>query len=93
MVDRVATPSTPKHLVVDATGLTCPIPALRTQRALKKLGAGEILEVVCTDPMSKIDIPFLAFKTGDTVLEVQEKDGVIKFLIERGGGKRSNGDP
>ena len=69
---------------LDLTGLKCPLPALKTRKALKSLRPGDQLEVLCTDPLSVIDIPALIQETGDAV-EITERDqGRIVFLIEKG---------
>jgi tRNA 2-thiouridine synthesizing protein A len=68
---------------LDLTGLKCPLPALKTRKALKKLAPGDFLEVRCTDPLSVIDIPNLIRETGDKV-EISDRDGSqIVFLIEK----------
>jgi tRNA 2-thiouridine synthesizing protein A len=68
---------------LDLTGLKCPLPALKTRKALKPLKAGDQLEVHCTDPLSVIDIPNLIQETGDKV-EITERDEQrIVFLIEK----------
>jgi tRNA 2-thiouridine synthesizing protein A len=70
---------------LDLTGLKCPLPALKTRKALKALAPGDRLEVLCTDPMSVIDIPHLIRETGDTV-EIRERaDTRFVFLIEKAG--------
>jgi tRNA 2-thiouridine synthesizing protein A len=70
---------------LDLTGLKCPLPALKTRKALKSLQPGDILEVHCTDPLSVIDIPALIRETGDSV-EITEQAGPrIVFLIEKAG--------
>jgi tRNA 2-thiouridine synthesizing protein A len=71
---------------LDLTGLKCPLPALKTRKALKALKPGELLEVRCTDPLSVIDIPNLIRETGDKV-EITEraKHGIV-FLIEKADG-------
>ncbi len=75
----------PPMTVLDLAGLKCPLPALKTRKALAALPAGARLEVRCTDPMSVIDIPNLVRQTGDTV-EVQRQDRTIVFLIEKAAG-------
>ncbi|WP_164045093.1 sulfurtransferase TusA family protein, partial [Serratia marcescens] len=49
---------------LDLTGLKCPLPALKTRKALTKLNPGDRLEVHCTDPLAIIDIPNLINQTG-----------------------------
>ena len=68
---------------LDLTGLKCPLPALKTRKALRGIRPGERLEVRCTDPLASIDIPNLINETGDR-LEATERDGEhIIFLIEK----------
>ncbi|WP_336485623.1 sulfurtransferase TusA family protein [Methylobacterium nigriterrae] len=68
---------------LDLRGLKCPLPVLRTRKALRGLPAGAGLVVTCTDPMSAIDIPNLVRQEGDCV-EVVERDGdAIRFRIRR----------
>ncbi|CCD88695.1 conserved protein of unknown function [Bradyrhizobium sp. ORS 285] len=68
---------------LDLTGLKCPLPALKTRKALQSLRPGERLEVCCTDPLAAIDIPNLIRETGDRVEIVDRSDRAILFLIEK----------
>ncbi len=71
---------------LDLTGLRCPLPALKTRKALRNIRPGERLEVHCTDPLAVIDIPNLLNELGER-LESTERDGNrIVFLIEKGKG-------
>lgn len=68
---------------INLRGLKCPLPALRTRKALAGLPAGEIVVVECTDPLAAIDIPNLLRETGD-VLEASAQDaGVLSFRIRK----------
>lgn len=68
---------------LDLTGLKCPLPALKTRKALKPLKPGDVLEVFCTDPLAVIDIPALIQQTGDRV-DIKQRDGAATvFLIEK----------
>ncbi|MGA2995230.1 sulfurtransferase TusA family protein [Bradyrhizobium sp.] len=68
---------------LNLTGLRCPLPALKTRKALKSILPGDFLEVHCSDPLSVIDIPNLVRETGDKV-EITERDEKrIVFLIEK----------
>jgi tRNA 2-thiouridine synthesizing protein A len=71
---------------LDLTGLKCPLPALKTRKALKSLKPGDRLEVHCTDPLSVIDIPNLIRETGDRVEITEQADHRIVFLIEKADG-------
>ncbi len=59
---------------LDLSGLKCPLPALKTRKALQRLSGGDRLTVICTDPLAAIDIPNLVRETGD-VLEGQLTEG------------------
>ena len=71
---------------LDLTGLKCPLPALKTRKALKALKPGDFLEVRCTDPLSVIDIPSLIRETGDKVEITERAEQQIVFLIEKANG-------
>ena len=58
---------------LDLRGLKCPLPVLRTRKALAAMTPGECVEVACTDPLSAIDVPNLLRETGDQ-LESQTRD-------------------
>jgi len=73
---------------LDLTGLKCPLPALKTRKALKTVRPGNFLEVHCTDPLSVIDIPNLIRETGDRVEITERADNRIVFLIEKRDGAR-----
>ena len=68
---------------LDLSGLRCPLPALKTRKALKSVSPGHHLEVHCTDPLSVIDIPNLIRETGDKVEIVEHGEKKIVFLIEK----------
>lgn len=68
---------------LDLSGLKCPLPVLRTRKALRHLQPGDRLRVICTDPLASIDVPNLVRETGD-VLEDQRQDGTrLSFLIRK----------
>ena len=71
---------------LDLTGLKCPLPALKTRKALKSVVPGDFLEVHCTDPLSVIDIPTLIRETGDKVEITARTETRIVFLIEKTNG-------
>jgi len=68
---------------LDLKGLKCPLPALRTRKALKAMKPGDRLEVICTDPLAAIDIPHLIRQTGDVVDITERTDNYTVFLIEK----------
>ena len=70
---------------LDTKGLKCPIPVLRARRAMKPLGAGEVLEIHATDPSSVQDFKAFCETTGDALLESREDEGVYVFRIRKAG--------
>jgi tRNA 2-thiouridine synthesizing protein A len=68
---------------LDVKGLKCPLPALRTRKALTRLKSGERLQVFATDPMAAIDIPHTVHETGDRLIEQTRNDMALSFLIEK----------
>lgn len=73
--------------ILNLRGLKCPLPALRTRKALTKLTAGDVLTVECTDPLSEIDIPNLLRETGDEIEHTARNDDVIVFQIRKRAAK------
>ena len=71
--------------IIDLRGLKCPLPALRTRKALSRLPAGATIVVVCTDPLAEIDIPNLVRETGDDHLDKVRRDDVLVFRIRKRG--------
>jgi tRNA 2-thiouridine synthesizing protein A len=72
--------------IIDLRGLKCPLPALRTRKALSRLQPGAVLVVECTDPLAVIDIPNLLRETGDLLEENVRRDDVLMFRIRKRGG-------
>jgi tRNA 2-thiouridine synthesizing protein A len=66
---------------LDLQGLKCPLPALKTRKALERLQPGDMLQVVVTDPMAAIDIPHLLRQTGDRLAEQREENARLVFRI------------
>jgi tRNA 2-thiouridine synthesizing protein A len=64
-------------------GLKCPLPALRTRKALSGLVSGDILVVECTDPLAGIDIPNLLNQTGDLLEDTVKDKRLLTFRIKK----------
>ncbi|WCK56487.1 sulfurtransferase TusA family protein [Aneurinibacillus sp. Ricciae_BoGa-3] len=68
---------------IDCKGLSCPMPIIRTKKAVEELQAGEVLEVVATDPGSVADVKSWAVRTGHQFLGTVKEDGVFKHYIRK----------
>jgi TusA-related sulfurtransferase len=69
--------------VVDATGLACPMPIVKTAQAIKGLGSGQLLEVLATDPGSTKDFIAWAKSTGNELVEQTVDAGVFRFILRK----------
>ncbi len=69
--------------VLDAKGLNCPLPVLKTRKALRDVPLGDLLTVLATDPASTIDIRHFCNVSGQELIECSEADGVYTFVIRR----------
>lgn len=68
---------------IDARGLNCPLPILRTKKALAELSSGQILRVLSTDVGSMKDFEIFSKQTGNTLLEITQVEQTFIFLIQR----------
>jgi tRNA 2-thiouridine synthesizing protein A len=68
---------------LDARGLNCPLPILRTRKAIAKIEAGEILEVTSSDPGSVKDISSFCSQTGHELITSDEDSGDFIFTIRK----------
>jgi tRNA 2-thiouridine synthesizing protein A len=76
-------PSPADIATLDLKGLKCPLPALKTRKALGRMSPGQRMAVVCTDPMAGIDIPHLLRETGDVLEDQRQGDGTLTFLVRK----------
>ncbi|PRO64819.1 sulfurtransferase TusA family protein [Alkalicoccus urumqiensis] len=70
--------------VLDAKGLACPMPIVKTKKAMNDIDSGEVLEVHATDAGAKADLAAWTKSGGHEILEQNEEDGVLKFWIKKG---------
>ena len=68
---------------VDARGLNCPLPILRTKKALNEMQTGQVLRVVATDPASQRDFQAFSRQTGNALIAQSNADGVFTYLLRR----------
>lgn len=68
---------------LDARGMNCPLPILRTKKALISLGSGETLAVISTDPGSVKDMQAFCKQTGNELLSSSADQGEFEFLIRK----------
>jgi tRNA 2-thiouridine synthesizing protein A len=71
-------------ILVDATGLRCPLPVLKARKAMKALNKGGQIRVWSTDPASPLDFRHFCQSKGHKLISVEERADDIEFLIEKG---------
>lgn len=70
--------------LLDAKGLACPMPIVRTKKAMDAIATGEVLEVHVTDKGAAVDFPAWASAGGHEILELTDDAGVLKIFIKKG---------
>ena len=72
--------------LLDASGLTCPMPLLKAKQALNGMQAGALLRVIATDPGSVRDFEVFSAQSGHALLESRQEDGSYSYLLQKKDG-------
>ncbi len=67
---------------LDAKGLNCPLPILRTKKALADMGSGQVLKILSTDPGSVKDMAAFCKQTGNELVTQTESGGEYQFYVK-----------
>lgn len=70
-------------VIVDATGLACPLPLLKAKQALNKMATGQQLRVIATDQGSVRDFQVFAEQSGHILLQSQQFHGKFEYLLQK----------
>lgn len=76
--------------ILDMKGLKCPLPVLRTQKALRSLALGAEITVLVTDPASTIDMPHFCNTSGNQLLSATRDGEVFLFKIRKASKTKEN---
>ncbi|MDA8066806.1 MAG: sulfurtransferase TusA family protein [Thermaerobacter sp.] len=69
---------------LDASGLCCPVPVLKTKAAMETLAVSQVLEVIATDAGARADLAAWCRRTGQTLVQTDETpDGKLQFFIRK----------
>jgi tRNA 2-thiouridine synthesizing protein A len=68
---------------LDTSGLTCPMPIIKTKKAVDEMESGQVLKMISTDPGSVPDMNAWTSKTGHTLLEHEEVGGKYIFFVKK----------
>jgi TusA-related sulfurtransferase len=69
--------------VLDCKGLNCPLPVIKTKKAIEQLAIGQVLQMIATDPGSKSDMVAWSKSTGHELVETREEPGVFTFFVRK----------
>ncbi len=67
---------------LDCKGLSCPMPILKTKKALDGMNSGQILEILGTDPATANDLPAFASNTGHEYIGSKDDDGFTRYYLK-----------
>jgi tRNA 2-thiouridine synthesizing protein A len=70
-------------MTLDCTGMSCPMPILKTKKAIDTLQAGQVLKMISTDPGSVPDINAWTRKTGNALLDTEQAGGKYIFYLKK----------
>ncbi|MFZ7945039.1 MULTISPECIES: sulfurtransferase TusA family protein [Bacillaceae] len=70
--------------VLDAKGLACPMPIVKTKKAINELESGQVLEIHTTDKGAKNDLSAWAKSSGHELVKHEEENNILKFWIKKG---------
>lgn len=70
-----------EDILLDVTGLTCPLPVLRAQKRLRECAPGTVFRILATDPVTAIDFPHFCHESGHDLLESSRDGDTLVFRI------------
>ncbi|MFJ8069902.1 sulfurtransferase TusA family protein [Peribacillus sp. NPDC096447] len=70
--------------VLDAKGIACPMPIVKTRKAMNDLQTGQVLEIHVTDKGAKADLAAWSKSGGHELVETAEENDILKFWIRKG---------
>ena len=70
-------------ITIDATGLLCPLPVLKLQKAMKGLAEGAVAELIATDPAAIVDVPHFCNESGNSLVETLEGEDHHRFFVKK----------
>ena len=68
---------------LDTTGKCCPMPMVESNKAIKSLALGDVLEIIATDIGTRSDIPSWCERTGQTLLSMTDTSGVLRYVVRK----------
>ena len=72
-----------KDKTLDARGLSCPMPSVKTALALEQMSPGQVIEVITDDPVSKKELPVWAESTGNELLGMEQDEETVRIYLRK----------
>lgn len=69
---------------LDCRGLNCPLPVLKTKKAMDEMAAGDVLKMISTDPGSQNDVTAWAKRTGNEIMSANNEGSDFIYYIKKG---------
>lgn len=70
-------------MVLDTSGKCCPMPMVETNKTLKKLAKGDVLQIIATDPGTRLDIPSWCERTGNELISSNEEENSFTYYVKK----------
>jgi len=70
-------------VIVDARGLFCPVPIIKTSEALRNVVSGSVVEVISDDPAIESDLPAWCRSTGHTIVSMDQRGADFHYLVRK----------
>ncbi len=81
----MSAPPEGKVLTLDLAGLKCPLPVLKLRRAMQDLPHGVFIEVIASDPMTRLDVPQLVNELEGHLVSAEIRGGLYHFVVQSKG--------
>lgn len=69
--------------ILDTSGKCCPMPMVETNKTLKKLAEGDVLQIIATDPGTQVDIPSWCERTGNKLIASNEQENSFTYYVKK----------
>ncbi len=79
----MSTPIPEANKVLDCSGMLCPIPVIKTSKAIKEISVGQVLKMISTDPGAPPDMEAWSRQTGNELLDSHQENGKFVFYFRR----------
>lgn len=69
--------------ILDTSGKCCPMPMVETNKTIKRLAEGDVLQIIATDPGTKVDIPSWCERTGNQLIASNQEEDLFTYYVKK----------